>query len=123
MSYTMQQRESVFSISGENVSTALKAIKDVCKERNLFDGLKKAHHLERALEAFGWELEFDDDENVIGIELIKSYYDTTDELLFATLAPYVKTDSFIEMVGEDSKTWRWIFNGKKCTSKEPTVTW
>lgn len=123
MSYTMQQRDSSLHISSEKVSPAFKALKDVCKERSLFDGLKKAHHLEGATRAFGWELEFDDDENVIGIELLKSYYDKEDELLFTTLAPYVKANSFIEMVGEDHDIWRWHFSGKECKSKKPAVSW
>lgn len=124
MSYNMEQYDSQFFISNENVSPAFKALKCACKERNLFDGLKKAHHLDRALECFGWELEFDDDENVIEISLLKSYYDGDEEdILFAALAPYVKAGSFIEMVGEDHETWRWIFDGTTCQSKKPTITW
>jgi hypothetical protein len=35
-----------------------------------------------------------------------------DDLLFATLAPFVESGSCIEMEGEDGNTWRWEFEGQ-----------
>lgn len=124
MSYNIEQCASVFFISSENVSSAFKDLKSACKERDLFDGLKNVHHLDCALGDFGWALEFDDDENVIEIILLNSYYDEDEEeILFTALAPYVKAGSFIEIIGEDHETWRWVFDGVTYQTKKPTVTW
>lgn len=39
------------------------------------------------------------------------------------LAPYVKNDSFVEMMGEDGARWRWIFKNGKIITKDAKITW
>lgn len=36
-----------------------------------------------------------------------------EELLFVTIAPVVENGSYLEMVGEDSEMWEWIWNDGK----------
>lgn len=122
MSYTINQSDSAFFILEENMTSALSALKKLCEERNWCGGLKKVRHLENALDQFGWSLEFDDDGNVSSIEFLRDYEDCEQEL-FSTLAPFIRAESFIEMIGEDNKIWRWVFDGTTCQCRKPTIVW
>lgn len=121
MSYTMEQKETQFFMDSSNLEPARKAI---LATMSGFDWFKKrnALTLEAAVAQCGWALEFDDEDNVNGIEHLRDYEDYEDRL-FNALAPYVWPGSFIQMVGEDGELWRWIFDRSKCTKRSPTITW
>ena len=39
--------------------------------------------------------------------------------MFQEIAPFVRGGSFIEMMGEDSQVWRWVFRGGECYEIDP----
>jgi len=39
--------------------------------------------------------------------------------MFQKIAPFVRNGSFIEMQGEDSALWRWVFRRGKCYETKP----
>lgn len=121
MSYTIKQRHAQFFLNKAGLEPARKAIVAVMSS---FDWFKKrnALTLEAAAAQCGWALEFDDNDNVIGIEHLNSY-EGQEKLLFGAMAPYVKPGSFIEMAGEDGDFWRWYFTGEACKEVKPTVVW
>lgn len=46
-----------------------------------------------------------------------------DDSLFRALAPFIEAGGYIEMVGEDSHMWRWVFDGRRCSGEESIITW
>lgn len=60
--------------------------------------------------------------SVIGISFMGEGY-SDDIKLFNILAPFVESGSFIEMIGGDGETWRWVFDGTSCQEKHPKVEW
>lgn len=121
MSYTMEQTETQFFMDSSNLEPARKAI---LAAMSGFDWFKKrnALTLESAVAQCDWSLEFDDDDNVTGIEHLNEY-EGQEKKLFVALAPYVKPGSYIQMRGEDGELWRWYFDGTTCTEQEPAITW
>lgn len=121
MSYTMKQSDTQFFMDKSELEPARRAI---VAAMSSFDWFKKrdALTLEAAAAQFGWALEFDDNDNVIGIEHLREYAGR-EKMLFETMAPYIRTGSFIQMIGEDREVWRWYFDGVTCTELKPTITW
>lgn len=121
MSYTMEQMETQFFMDSATLEPARKAI---LAAMSGFDWFKRrnALTLEAAAAQCGWSLEFDSDDNVIGIEHLRAY-EVQEDRLFNALAPFVRPGSFIQMNGEDGEQWRWVFDGSTCTEKSPTINW
>ena len=46
-----------------------------------------------------------------------------DYQMFQSIAPYVRSGSFIEMIGEDGEQWRWVFKDGKCREIIAKVSW
>ena len=121
MSYSMEQKDTQFFMDKAGLEPARKAILAAMSTFNWFKK-RKALTLEAAAAQCDWALEFDDNDNVIGIEHLNDYQGQ-EEKLFAALAPYVRPGSFIQMIGEDGELWRWSFDGVTCREQKPTVTW
>lgn len=121
MSYTMVQTDSQFFMDKSNLEPARKAILTAMSGFNWFKK-RSALTLEAASAQCDWALEFDDDDNVIKIEHLTDYAGQ-EKILFDALAPYVKSGSFIQMMGEDCTSWRWYFDGMTCTEQKPAITW
>ena len=121
MSYTIEQKDTQFFMDNSTLESARKAILTAMSG---FDWFKKrnALTLEAAAAQCGWALEFDNADNVIGIEHLHEY-EGQEKKLFEALAPYVKPGSYIQMIGEDGELWRWVFDGSNCIKKTPTITW
>lgn len=121
MSYTMSQKETKFYMAQANLEAARKALLQAMKGFRWFNP-KKAHSLDAAVAQCDWALEFDDDDNVIGIEMLTEYGGPEDKL-FGAIAPYVRAGSYIQMSGEDGSMWRWVFDGISYKELEPVITW
>ncbi len=65
---------------------------------------------------------FPKDKDVIGITQQVEYLGE-ERIIFNVIAPFVEEGSFIEIVGEDGETWRWVFEGGKCEEKKPKIKW
>ena len=64
-----------------------------------------------------WELEEDGSGNCIGINFTENRLGDDEDILRA-IAPYVESGSYIKMLGEDGKTWTWIFRNKELQESE-----
>ena len=122
MGYCITQIDSGFHIPLENHKDALLAIiklhhqtwpgllgskkKPYIADFPFVNGKKiiKAKTLEKALKEWRWELYNDCNEIHFTGQKIGE-----DKQLFSTLAPFIKDGSYIVMVGEDAKIWRWHF--------------
>lgn len=121
MSYDMTQHDTQFFMDKSNLEAARQALRDAAADCKWFN-MRNARSLENAVYQFGWSLEFDDDDNVNGIEhLLVCAGD--EERLFNAIAPYVKAGSYIQMTGGDDTMWRWSFDGIRCIEQKPTIVW
>jgi len=123
----MNQKGSQFYISSTDKEDALTALKDFAKTHNQLmwvdnDILMAATTLKDALQECRWNVEEDDRGNIVDI-----YFDGekigNDELIFNSIAKYIRSDSYIQMLGEDGCMWRWVFYRARCKQIYPTVEW
>lgn len=121
MSYNMKQHDTQFFLDKSKLEAARYALRNAAAACKWFN-MKNARSLENAVCQFGWNLEFDDDDNVNGIEHILVCAGD-EERLFSAIAPYVKPGSYIQMTGEDGTMWRWAFDGVRCIIQKPTIVW
>jgi hypothetical protein len=128
MGYCIQQTDANFFIPAELFGSALEAIKTNLNEyqnHNRWadtEQVLSAKELSVALKHFRWRVGF----NRLGD--IDSIYFTGEkggsyEPLFSWIAPYVVEGSYITMVGEDHATWRWYFDGQKCSTQNGRTVW
>ena len=80
------------------------------------------HSVEDALNAFGYIAENDAEDNIIGLEYNGEKLGYA-EKLFEIIAPYVRSGSFIEMMGEDHSVWRWVFTDGMLEEITPKIEW
>lgn len=85
------------------------------------DSVLKSKNLEEALKAWRWEVDLDEDLNIININFIGEKLGD-DINLFEAIAPFVEDGSYIEMSGEDGDIWRWVFEDGKCIEKNAIIT-
>ena len=121
MSYTMSQKDTEFYMDQTNLEAARKAIRQAMEGFKWFNP-KKAHSLDDAVAQCDWALEFDDNDNVVGIEMLMEYQGE-EKRMFDAIAPYVKPGSYIQMSGEDGSMWRWLFDGMSCIEQTPGISW
>ena len=120
MGYHMYLREASFKILACDQKAALTAIKGLAGKETIRLGSEphfswietkeflKARHLEVAMEAWRWEVIFDDTDDIVDIEFTGEKLGD-DAILFAAIAPFVVDGSYIQMSGEDNYNWRWVF--------------
>lgn len=123
----MAQRDEIFSIEADKLDKAFPEVqKSLLAERAKRDmsydwvndcDVTNAKSLADILTAFRWRPSFDDDGNIISICFSGEKYGS-DEILFNIIAPYVTEGSFIEMAGEGSDMWRWLFKDGKCIEQD-----
>ena len=122
MGYCIFQRGAQFRIPASNHAAALAAVKSLIGREPITDQTGRhfsfvqpdewvgAASLAELLNAWRWEAEVAPDGDISGLEFQGEKHGDED-MLFAALAPYVEADSYIEMIGEDDKLWRWHFDG------------
>jgi len=101
---------------------SVNAIKSILEElvKNSKDGSADQGFMESTLEKVIEK--FPTEPNVIGIKF-EGENNGSDKEIFEVIAPYVEEGSYIEMCGEEGEIWRWVFDGKTCVEKTPTVKW
>ena len=125
MGYCMYQTEESFCIKKENFDNVLQALKEknpqgiIKRDKNDFENCRTIFE---AFDERCWNTEVNEDGNIDTICFIgeKAYDDVE---FFNTFAQFVEKDSYIQMCGEDSSIWRWIFNGESCKEISPTISW
>jgi len=78
--------------------------------------------LMEALEAWRWMPFINNDGDIDHISF-RGEKMGQDEVLFQALAPYVTSDSYIAMRGEDGALWRWYFQNGSCLEQEGRVVY
>ena len=137
MGYCMSQTDANFFMKSDTHEDALKAIKKLMDQANSLgegfnnnerqfswvdkDVVMKAVNLREAMEEWGYEVEFDENYDIVGIEFTGEKMGQ-EEFLFDVIAPYVKEGSYIQMSGEDGEIWRWIFRENECHDVGATIT-
>jgi len=127
MGYYMDQSETYFTIKKENKDKALDLLKQFAAEHtgeywSYPACVLETHTLGEAFEECGWEVMEDDDGNIKHIRFV--YEKAGDEYnIFSAVAPAVENGSFIEMHGEDTTIWRWVFKDGKCKEEYPKIIW
>lgn len=125
MGYQAHMAQSSFRIDAACLAPALNALKTLtASNKSIRDWRLHANEraLFEALEAFGWIVEVAPDGSIctIGYESDKMGFE---EEVLAAIAPWVDEGSFIEMVGEDSERWRWVFSQKSVQHIAPKQLW
>lgn len=140
MGYCITQSCSEFFIPKENIPDLIKAIRSLSgkdyedqrrggsyisggtKNQSWFSWVDmsfvNSNDIQDIFDCWRWNVELDDEGN-IDVILFRGEKSGEDKLLFDTIAPFVKTGSFIEMTGEDGYCWRWLFKDSKCTEITP----
>jgi len=126
----------------ENFEKAMNAVKALAQCQDKMSGLssygdgKKSYHfawvdmaelaraknIEDALRAWRWSVFFDENGDITGIQFEGEKLGD-DKVLFDAIAPFVGNGSFIEMSGEDSAMWRWVFKNGEMVEKWPEIKW
>jgi len=139
MGYCMSQRNSEFRIKKENFDAALAAIKALASKPEQMGGgsssgdrwyswvttedFVNAPTLDKAIEAWRWGCFISEETG----DLVEICFDGEklgdDTILLKALAPFVEAGSYIEMEGEDSCHWKWIFDGKTMEERQGRVVY
>jgi hypothetical protein len=126
MGYKMNMKECKIMIKHENQNCALNALKEFTKDKQFAwvysDVIQKCTNLEEALAEMRYQATFDEAGNIVDLEFTGEKLGD-DTKLFNCIAPFVEDGSYIEMVGEDGDTWRWVFNNEICEKVYPSISW
>lgn len=83
----------------------------------------KALGISSMLQAWRWDPSFDEDGNITGI-YFQGEVLGDDRKLMQTLAPYVKSGSYIQFTDKSTKKeWRWGFYQGVCKDLFPKIIW
>jgi len=117
MSVSIHLSRKQFFIAAEHKEAALAAAKPIYGHWVRKGDTDSCETLEELLEVWGYEAKNDGQGNITNISLTNEKLGEEKEM-FKAIAPYVKAGSFLELSSEDG-SWRWIFDGTTCVSKEP----
>lgn len=118
MSYCVTMTNAQFFIAEENKYEAYRAYKTSSWGHSSLP----IHSIEDALKYSGYIAENDAEDNIIGLEYNGKKLGYA-EKLFEIIAPYVRSGSFIEMMGEDHSVWRWVFTDGMLERITPKIEW
>lgn len=133
--YSVVQTDSKFVIKRDKVFDAYREVLILgtgANNKNLsdiqlgwiMDKLPAIRRLSVVVEyGWGFEMGHDPDGDINGIYYSFSSLTGEEERLFNAIAPFVEDGSFIEMKGEDDKTWRWVFKNGKVEKVFPKLKW
>ena len=128
MGYDVKQTDANFAIRFANFESACKALEDMVEKRQQLNGINakevlsacRRHDFFAAMRICGWEC----DGNEKGINGITYCCDTLgydDLIVLKTIAPFVKSGSYIEMLGGEGEKWRWLFKNGDCMEEKALI--
>lgn len=137
MGYNAEQTGQSVLIRRENLEALHAALKALWKRTDLMgggdsDGRRwfswcndcdpERDSLPELLEGMGWKPTLSPDGDIVALTF--QWEKLGDEKhLFAAMAPFVETGSWIEMLGQEGYRWRWTFDGQCVREVGATVTW
>jgi len=129
MGYCIDQRDASFFISKDNLDSVLSAIHRLGHDYTnshyyswIDNDYTNYNDLKKVFNCWRWEICDDKEGNIIAIYFNGSKLGD-DMVLFRAIAPYVKNDSYIEIMGEDGEFWRWVFKNGTCIEAVPEIIW
>ena len=129
MSYSVDVEVSNFRISAENRRKGLAALRAVGQQALrtgwsngpiLDDSYKR---LEQYLEDCYWAVELDEEDAIVEMFREHETLAENEEVLFATLAPFIDAGAVIAFCGEDGNRWRYTFDGANIVKGKARVEW
>jgi len=121
MGYYMSQQDGDFFIDKSDIRRALAHVVSWGKGTE-DDDLIQVRTIDEAFSRFGFNVTYDKDGNVVDIFFEYGKLTSQDEFLFE-IAPFVKSGSYLQMIGEDNEMWRWVFYKGKFEEILPEVIW
>jgi hypothetical protein len=128
MGYYMDLEDHAFTVNFDQKAKALAEVKDFTRKMEYGyrwvtkTAVLNSDTLEEVFDCFGWDTFNDSNGNIVGLD-----YDGnkigSEETLFGVLAPFIESESYIQMRGEDGTLWRWCFDGHEISEVTATVTW
>jgi hypothetical protein len=82
----------------------------------------KSNDLKHVFNCWRWNIKQDENNNIVNINFTGQNLGD-DFFLFKSIAPFVKTGSFLEFESENNKKWRWIFENNICKEVTPKIIW
>jgi hypothetical protein len=122
MGYSATMTKCEFFMDLQHKQEALKAARGLEGHWVRASESSKCRTIEELLEAWGYEAKTNFDGHIIGLGYVMEKLGD-DLKMFLAIAPFVKSGSFVEMVGKDGASWRWVFDGTACVEKTGTVDW
>lgn len=126
MGYRMDQRQADFRVDSSKLSDMLSAIKNmppqVCGYAWVDDEFRVSDNIFDCFGYWRWFAEPTSDGSISDL-FFQGEKLGDEDLLFATIAPFVDDGSFIEMDGENGAIWRWVFKNGKVRQIAPTISW
>lgn len=128
MGYAVKQTDAKFTIHFANFESVCKALGDMAKKHQQLSGIDikevlsscRRQDLFAAMRVCGWECNGNED----GINDITYCCDTLGcdaFIVLKTIAPFVESGSYIEMLGESGEKWRWLFKSGDCVKEKAFV--
>jgi len=65
----------------------------------------------------------DEEGNIVGVEAQGECKLWNQQEILSRIAKFIREGSFLEILGEDGDSWRWVLDGEKCYRVTPTITW
>ncbi len=130
MGYCIRKIDSDFFIAADELPNVLQAIRSLVMGENEGTHYSWVRNHEvfnsvsvgQAVNAFRWIIELDKDRNIVDLYFNAEKYGD-DEQLMRVIAPFVKSNSFIEILGEDGNRWRWVFDNGVLKTLNAVITW
>lgn len=124
-------KEQKFCIKADNYPQVMEAIRSLEGKETILDyephfafivtkQVKAAKNIYDLFKAWRWEIEFDGNGNIGYVQFIGEKLGDED-IFFGTIAPYVESDSYIQVFDDDGETWRWCFEQGKMLIKQPKI--
>lgn len=138
MGYYAEQVDSDFFVSAEMIPSLIEAVHKLAEDgtpsvrgsyvlmNNKYSWVRDdyidSNNVVDIFRYWRWDIDLDQEGNINRIRFAGEKLGD-DEVFFKAIAPFVKSGSFIEMVGEDHAMWRWKFNDKRMKEIYPEVVW
>jgi len=136
LGYHMDQADEKFFIHKDHFPDVIAALRDLASKPELMGGgsatqkrfiwidmsYVKDNDIKTIFCKWRWDVSFDDDGNVFGINFNGSKIGA-EEALFTAIAPFVGSGSYIEMRGGNHDMWRWTFSDGKLRTVSPNISW